>query len=68
MEDELISELKKNRVRAFLHVNGIGGSFPDFDVPDSYRIPRVHRYIASQEARGEQFETGLGTLTILADP
>lgn len=68
MEDELISELEKNRVRAFLHVNGIGGSFPDLDVPDSYRIPRVYRYIANQEVRGERFETELGTLTILADP
>ncbi|MBV8487549.1 MAG: hypothetical protein JO161_04670, partial [Planctomycetaceae bacterium] len=68
MEDQLISELEKNRVRAFLHVNGIGRSLSCLDVPDSYRIPRVHRYIASQEDRGERFETELGTLTILADP
>ena len=67
MERELIGELERHRVRAFLHVNGIGRSMDDYDVPDSYRIPQVHRYIADKEASGRRFETPLGTLTILED-
>ena len=65
MEQELIDELQRNRVRAFLHVKSIAGAMSQYDMPDSYRIPRVHRYIADKEAGGRRFETELGTLTIL---
>ena len=69
MERELIGELERNRVRAFLHVNSIAHSLPLVDnVPDSYRIPLVHRYIVRKEAVGQRFETALGTLTILNNP
>ena len=68
MERELIGELERNRVRAFLHVNGIARSMPYYDVPDSYRIPRVHHFIAEKEAAGRRFETRLGTLIIRDDP
>ena len=68
MERELIGELERNRVRAFLHVNGIARSMPYYDVPDSYRIPRVHHFIAEKEAAGRRFETLLGTLVIRDDP
>ena len=68
MERELIGELERNRVRAFLHVNGIARSMPDYDVPDSYRIPHVHHFIAEKEAAGRRFETLLGTLVIRDDP
>ena len=65
----MIRELEQNYVRAFLHVNGIASSFPLLDnVPDSYRTPLVHRYIARKEAVGQRFETALGTLTILNNP
>ncbi len=67
MERELIEELNQSRVRAFLRVNGIGRSMTYYDVPDSYRIPLVNRYIMSREAEGQKFETKLGILTILAD-
>jgi len=68
MERELIGELERNRVRAFLQVNGIARSIRDYDVPDSYRIPRVHHFIAEKEAAGRRFETLLGTLIIRDDP
>ncbi len=64
MERELIGELERNRVRAFLHVNGIARSMADYDVPDDYRIPLVHHFIAEKEATGRHFETRLGTLVI----
>ena len=69
MERELIGELERNRVRAFLHVNGIARLVAlDDNVPDSYRIPRVHHFIAEKEAAGRRFETLLGTLVIRDDP
>ncbi len=69
MERELIGELERNRVRAFLHVNSIARSLPLVDnVPDSYCIPRVHHFIAEKEAAGRRFETLLGTLVIRDDP
>ena len=68
MEQELIEELERNRVRAFLHVNGIGGSMAQYDVPDSHRIPRVHNYITGKETSGRHFETPLGSLTIRDEP
>ena len=67
MEQELIGELQRNRVRAFLHVKEVGGAMTQLDVPDDYRIPRVHRYIADKEAAGRRFDTELGTLTILEE-
>jgi hypothetical protein len=67
MEQELIAGLERNRVRAFLRVNGVWNSMTAYDVPDAYRIPRVHRYIAEKEAAGQRFDTALGTLTILKD-
>ena len=67
-EQELIEELERNRVRAFLHVNGIGGSMCKYDVPDSYRVPSVHSYITDMETSGRHFETPLGSLTICDEP
>ena len=52
MEHDLIRELQRNRVRAFLHVNYLAGSLVYYDVPDCYRIPIVHRYITECEAKG----------------
>ena len=67
MEQDLIRELERNRVRAFLRVKRVGGAMIQLDVPDSYRIPLVHRYIADKEAVGRRFDTALGTLTILEE-
>jgi hypothetical protein len=68
MEEELIGELERSRVRAFLHVNGVGRSLPEYDVPDSHRIPLVHQYIADKERTGTRYETLLGTLFIRTNP
>jgi hypothetical protein len=68
MERELIGDLERNRVRAFLHVNGIGRSMADYDVPDSHRIPLVHCYITAKESTGRRYETAIGTLTIRDQP
>ncbi len=67
MEVELIEELKRNRVRAFLQVNGLRGSLKQYDVPDDFRIPLVHRFISSMETLGRRYETKLGTLTVLTE-
>jgi hypothetical protein len=67
MERELIGELERNHVRAFLHVNGVGNTMREYDVPDSHRIPLVHHYIEEKEAKGRHFETELGQLTILEE-
>jgi hypothetical protein len=68
MEQELIEDLERSRVRAYLHVNGIGRSMADYDVPDSHRIPLVHRCISEKESTGRRFETAIGTLTIRDEP
>ncbi len=52
MEDELVGELKRNQVRAFLQVNEFAGCLRSYDVPDSYRIPRVDHYIQEVGAGG----------------
>jgi nitrate reductase gamma subunit len=68
MERDLIGDLERSRVRAYLHVNGIGRSMADYDVPDSHRIPLVHRFITEKESTGQRYETAIGTLTIRDEP
>lgn len=64
MEQDLIGELKRAHIRAFLHAKGFRALYI-YDVPDSFRIPSAHAYISYSEAQGQVYQTGLGVLTII---
>lgn len=68
LEAELVSELQRQGVRAYLELNGRWGGLQDYDIPDSHRIPNVHRFLESERRRGTSVDTELGRLTIVPLP
>lgn len=63
LEEELIADLQRSKVRAFLRVRGFR-ALTIYDVPDDHRLPKVMKFIRNKIQVASAIDTPLGTLWI----